>query len=310
MSRWRQFIWMTGLIIAACAPAALNDATALPTLTLIPVTDTLTPTPVTPSPTPRPLPGPADLLPTAATAFPSFAPTPEDPLLATDPIAAELVALARRQIATELDLPSRRVQLLEIQQAAWGDSSLGCPLPDQPYTQVEAAGYRIRLGAGDATYLFHTDFDRIVRCDPANDLWVATFPPTPDDPLVAADPSAAFAVDTARRALASDFAIPVQQIQLLEIRPATWPDGSLGCPNPDISYTQAVETGYQIVLGAGDNAYLFRSGFSNNPRLCDPAYTTPLPSLTPTPEPTGSITPEVTDQTDGSITPEPTEPPA
>jgi hypothetical protein len=34
--------------------------------------------------------------------------------------------------------------------------------------------------------------------------------------------------------------------------PVTWSDGSLGCPRPDMSYTQALVPGYRIRIRAGE----------------------------------------------------------
>lgn len=90
-------------------------------------------------------------------------------LMEIDPVAAELAALAQRQVAGELDLPARRVQIVDVRLFAWDDTSLGCPLPDQSYEPVESRGYRIVVSAGGEEYLFHTDFDRLIACDPANE---------------------------------------------------------------------------------------------------------------------------------------------
>ena len=88
-----------------------------------------------------------------------------DTLLATDPVAAELVLLAQRRLADELDLPVRRITLLDVVPVTWLDSSLGCPQPDQTYVAVEVEGYRIVLGVGSSFYIFHTDPERLIACD-------------------------------------------------------------------------------------------------------------------------------------------------
>jgi hypothetical protein len=87
-----------------------------------------------------------------------------------DPAAAELVALAQRRLSQELDLPARSIQLIEVQPYTWTESSLGCPIPGQQYLAATADGYRIVLQAGDRRYLFHSDSDRIISCDPKNEL--------------------------------------------------------------------------------------------------------------------------------------------
>jgi hypothetical protein len=93
-------------------------------------------------------------------------------LVEIDPVAAELVALAQRRLAQELDVPTRRVRVVEVTPRTWDDSSLGCPVEGQDYSSVQIDGYRIVLAVGDDEYIFHTDFDRLMPCD----LGSATLP--------------------------------------------------------------------------------------------------------------------------------------
>jgi len=48
----------------------------------------------------------------------------------------------------------------------------------------------------------------------------------------------------------------------------TWSDASLGCPEEDMLYTQALVDGYWVVLEAGGQTFDFRMGESGLPRLC------------------------------------------
>jgi hypothetical protein len=146
--------------MAAAACSSGEAASPAPTLTLFPATLTVTPSPVMPSATRAALPGPDDI----ASATPEGAFTAEEtPQL--DPVAAELVRLAQRRLGEELDLPTRRLRVIEVRPLQWPDSSLGCPLPGQTYTPILIDGYRIVLGAGDNEYIFHSDFDRVIPCD-------------------------------------------------------------------------------------------------------------------------------------------------
>lgn len=52
-------------------------------------------------------------------------------------------------------------------------------------------------------------------------------------------------------------------------REVTWNDGSLGCPEPDVMYTQALVDGYQVVLIAGDESLDYRVDDSGEFRLCE-----------------------------------------
>jgi hypothetical protein len=93
----------------------------------------------------------------------------QDLLLETDPVAVGLVSLAQRRLSAELDLPTRRIQVVDIRAYEWTDSSLGCPLPGQTYTPVLIEGYRIVMSAGDVEYIFHSDSDQLIACDAENE---------------------------------------------------------------------------------------------------------------------------------------------
>ncbi len=91
-------------------------------------------------------------------------------LIEADPLAANLALIAQTRLARELDLPTRRIQLIDVQPFVWVDSSLGCPLSGQNYTEVNVPGYRILLEAGDEQYIFHSDSTQLVACQPDNEV--------------------------------------------------------------------------------------------------------------------------------------------
>jgi hypothetical protein len=168
-----------GFAILGCSA----DATPFvePTQTLIPATSTFTPAPVTPTLLQATLPSASDL--ENATADSDVASTTSDSenLLDVDPVASELAALAQRRIAEDLGLPTRRVRIVEVTSYIWPDTSLGCPVPGETYTAQIVDGYRILLSAGDNEYIFHTDFDRAVPCDSANEQLPEVTPESPTD---------------------------------------------------------------------------------------------------------------------------------
>jgi hypothetical protein len=49
----------------------------------------------------------------------------------------------------------------------------------------------------------------------------------------------------------------------------TWSDGSLGCPEPDMSYTQALVDGYHVVLEVAGEMLDYRVGSGSDFRLCE-----------------------------------------
>lgn len=54
------------------------------------------------------------------------------------------------------------------------------------------------------------------------------------------------------------------EIEVIKAEAVTWPDGSIGCPQPDMMYTQALVDGYQVIFASNGQAYdyhLSQSGF-------------------------------------------------
>ena len=62
--------------------------------------------------------------------------------------------------------------------------------------------------------------------------------------------------------------VPTDSVALVSARSVTWNDGSLGCPKPGQSYTQAQVPGMQVVVSVAALTYDYRFGRSDNPQLC------------------------------------------
>ena len=70
-------------------------------------------------------------------------------------------------------------------------------------------------------------------------------------------------------------------VQVLRGNPAVWNDGPLGCPQPDVMYTQALVDGYRIIFRVGDKEYDYRLSANGAIVLCDSTLPN-LPGGTPT----------------------------
>ncbi len=70
--------------------------------------------------------------------------------------------------------------------------------------------------------------------------------------------------------LAGRLGVPSEQIAVVSAESIVWPDGSLGCPQPDMSYTQVQVDGSKIVLSVDGGTYSYHSGGSRDPFLCVP----------------------------------------
>jgi hypothetical protein len=66
-----------------------------------------------------------------------------------------------------------------------------------------------------------------------------------------------------------------EQLVIVRAESVVWNDGSLGCPEPEMMYTQALVNGYWVVIDASGQNYDFRVDNRGNFRLCPPG---PRPS--------------------------------
>jgi hypothetical protein len=69
--------------------------------------------------------------------------------------------------------------------------------------------------------------------------------------------------------LSEHLGIPVADIEVLREEAVTWRDGSLGCPKPDMMYTQALIEGSSILLRANGRDYAYHSGKGRPPFYCE-----------------------------------------
>ena len=114
-----------------------------------------------PEPTPSPVTQPT---PTASRAPTVPAATPTLPKPPGGAYTAALEA-AQKALATRLAIPLAEIRLVSSEPVDWPDTSLGCPKEGMAYAQVITPGFRLVLGAGQATYEYHSDYTgHVVTC--------------------------------------------------------------------------------------------------------------------------------------------------
>jgi len=60
-----------------------------------------------------------------------------------------------------------QLELISTEKITWNDGALGCPQPNQMYTQALVPGYRIRVRTADQTLEYHAaETGRFVLCTP------------------------------------------------------------------------------------------------------------------------------------------------
>jgi len=95
----------------------------------------------------------------------------------------------------------------------------------------------------------------------------------PVPPDVAQSPSVVSAVAD----LADRLGVSSSSVAVVIVEEVMWPDGSIGCPQPGMSYTQALVSGSRIVLEVDGTSYEYHSGGGREPFYC-PNPTPPVPS--------------------------------
>jgi hypothetical protein len=86
-------------------------------------------------------------------------------------------------------------------------------------------------------------------------------------------------VMAARAHLGERLGLPGSEIALLEARHVTWPDSSLGCPQPGLMYMQVLTPGVLIRLDVEGREYRYHGRTGGRPLLCLYPDGEPLPGL-------------------------------
>lgn len=69
---------------------------------------------------------------------------------------------------------------------------------------------------------------------------------------------------------AARFGVPPEAIVVVAVEEVVWPNGGLGCPRPGMSYAQIPTDGLRIILEYSTTEYVYHSGGTVDPFLCEP----------------------------------------
>lgn len=78
-------------------------------------------------------------------------------------------------------------------------------------------------------------------------------------------------VQTATEDLANKLNISTNSIEIISVELITWPNNSMGCPQPGMAYKQVPVDGLLIRLSVEGVEYNYHSGGSRDPFLCQPS---------------------------------------
>jgi hypothetical protein len=77
-----------------------------------------------------------------------------------------LVDQAKTDLAQRLSLSANDIDVRDVTEVEWSDSSLDCPQPGMSYLQVITPGYRILLDVNGQVYEYHSNRDTyVVYCE-------------------------------------------------------------------------------------------------------------------------------------------------
>ena len=95
--------------------------------------------------------------------------------------------------------------------------------------------------------------------------------PEEDTTIEPTNPSGTRAPDVVRAVddLAASLGVDADEVEVVAVEEVSWNNGSRGCAEPGMMYTQAIVEGARITLRVGATDYEYHSGGSRPPARCD-----------------------------------------
>ena len=102
--------------------------------------------------------------------------------------------------------------------------------------------------------------------------------PEPAEPAPQLGPGLQRLVDMATEDLGKRLGVDASDIGVVSAEFVTWPDASLGCPQPGFQYMQVLTNGSRIELRVRKDTYHYHSGGNRRPFPCaEPSGKPPVP---------------------------------
>jgi hypothetical protein len=177
---------------------------------------------------------------TAFLVLSACAPPQVDPQVTPEPTPADLPAAqsARQALAQELVISPGQIEVVLVEEAEWPDACLGLPEPGEFCAAVITPGYWVILEAEGEQHEVRTDLDGdMVRMQV-------------EEPV---------SVEAARQVLAQELGVKPDQILVVEVGEAEWPDSCLGLAGPGEMCLTVITPGYRMILEAEGEQYEVRT---------------------------------------------------
>jgi hypothetical protein len=136
---------------------------------------------------------------------------------------------------------------------------------------VLAVGAMVLAACGEAGELAITT---LVEVTATSERTTTPIPPTvessmPEIPPSNPDSAPETVLDKAILDLVARIGVSPAAVTIVAAETKTWSDGSLGCPQPGMSYTQALVDGSRVLLEADGRLYAYHAGSDGEPFLCE-----------------------------------------
>jgi len=158
--------------------------------------------------------------------------------------------MAIEKLEKDLDLSGQKFSRQRVYAVQWPDSSLGCPRKGVSYLQVITPGYLVSLTANGKVYTVHVGAGNAVICDRLTTGLEARRTQSQNVVKV---------YRAARVNLAERLKIDPSEITVTGMKPSTWEDSSLGCPQIGRKYEQLAVEGFVIRMECRGRHYEYHS---------------------------------------------------
>ncbi|MEH2113887.1 hypothetical protein [Nostoc sp.] len=157
---------------------------------------------------------------------------------------AVLRDLARRQ-----GISTIKLQIIDYNQQTWRNGCLELPQPDEICTQALIPGWQIVVSNGKQNWIYHTNNNgRSLRLASAN---------TPSENLPDQLPTSV--KNAILQAASRRLQQPISQLTIIQAQQQTWRDSCLELANADEFCTQALVSGWRVVVGAVDQTLVYHT---------------------------------------------------
>ncbi|MBC1219893.1 hypothetical protein GNF10_22070 [Nostoc sp. UCD121] len=154
-----------------------------------------------------------------------------------------------RDLARKQGIFTSQLQIIDYSQQTWRNGCLELPQSDEICTQALVPGWRIVVSNGKQNWVYHTNNNgRSLRLASAN---------TPSNNLP--DQLPASVKNAVLQAASRRLQQPISQLTIIQAQSQTWRDSCLELANADEFCTQALVSGWRVVVGAVDQTLVYHT---------------------------------------------------